>query len=112
MRKVKIASQDYTTKGINTKTPIVLYVGKTTSRRSIRDRLRDHFGGHKLNFQGSQFRKFLMQVCQDIEAVKRILWSENTLIASVPINDTDEVIDFVENLAIRVFQPRFNIKDR
>lgn len=48
----------------------------------------------------------------NIEAVKRILWSENTLIASVPINDSDEVIDFVENLAIRVFQTRFNIKDR
>ena len=67
---------------------------------------------NKLNFQGSQFRKFLMQVCQDTETVKRILWSENTLIASVSIDDSDEVIDYVENLAIRAFQPRFNIKDR
>ena len=80
---------------INTKTPIVLYVGKTFARRNLKDRLKDHFGGKKLNFQGSQFRKFLMQVCQDEETVKKVLWSENTLIAHIAIEESDEVIDFI-----------------
>jgi hypothetical protein len=44
--------------------------------------------------------------------VKRILWSKDTLIACIEIEEGDEVIDYVENLAIQVFQPRFNIKDR
>lgn len=112
LRRVQMESGDYTRKGLNTKSPMVLYVGKTFARRNIKDRLKDHFGGKRLNFQGSQFRKFLMQVCQDEEMVKKILWSENTLIVTVPIEEPDEVIDFVENLVIRVFQPRFNIKNR
>lgn len=112
LRRVDMESFDYTREGLNTKSPIVLYVGKTTSRRSIRKRLADHFGGIKLNFQSSQFRKILMQICQDEDMVKKILWSENTLIASVEIEESDEVIDYVENLAIQVFKPRFNIKDR
>jgi len=112
LRRVNLEDKDYTTKGINTKSPLILYVGKTTSRRNINERLKDHFGGNKLNFQGSQFRKFLMQVCQDEEVVKKILWNQDTLIACVPIEEPDEVIDKVENLTIQVFQPRFNIKDR
>jgi hypothetical protein len=112
LRRVDLPHTDYTTHGVNTQTPIVLYVGKTTSRRSIKKRLADHFGGNKPNYQGSQFRKFLFQVCQDHEIVKKILWSKDTLIACVEIEEGDEVIDYVENLAIQVFQPRFNIKDR
>jgi hypothetical protein len=46
------------------------------------------------------------------EAVTRILASPDTLIAHVVIEEGFEVVDFVENLAMRVFQPRFNIKDR
>jgi hypothetical protein len=112
LRRVNHACQDYTMRGVNTVTPLVLYVGKTTAKRTIRKRLADHFGGKKMNYQGSQFRKFLYQVCQDDATVKRILWSENTLIACVEIEGNDEVIDYVENLAIQVFQPRFNVKDR
>ena len=41
-----------------------------------------------------------------------ISWSPDTLVACVPIQEGDEVIDFIENLAIQVFRPRFNIKDR
>ena len=92
------------------KMPIVLYVGKTTSKRSIKERLYDHFGGSKANYQGSQFRKFLYQVIQEKAAVKKILWSNDTLVACVPIEEADDVIDSVERLAIQVFQPRFNIK--
>ena len=112
LRKVDMENKDYTRKGLNTKIPIVLYIGKTFARGSIKKRLADHFGGKKLNFQGSQFRKLLMQICQDEEIVKKILWSENTLIASIAIEESDEVIDIVEKIAIQVFQPRFNIKDR
>jgi len=112
LRKVQIVDNDYTTKGVNTKIPLVLYVGKTTSRRSIKRRLFDHFGGIKPNYQGSQFKKFLYQVCQEHEMVKRILCSPNTLIAAVAIEEDDTIIDFIEKLAIKVFQPRFNIKDR
>lgn len=112
MRKVDLPDTDYTTRGVNTKAPLILYVGKTTSRRTIKDRLSDHFSGNKLNYQRSQFRKFLYQVCQDHSAVKRILWSANTLIACVPIEEDDVVIDSVEKLAIQVFRPRFNIRDR
>jgi hypothetical protein len=112
LRRVALPDTDYTTRGVNTQAPLVLYVGKTTSRRPIRKRLADHFGGEKPNYQGSQFKKFLFQVCQDHDAVKRILWSPDTLVAAVAIEEGDEVIDYVENLAIQVFQPRFNIKDR
>ena len=112
LRRVNLPDTDYTTRGVNTKSPIVLYVGKTTSRRALKERLKDHFGGIKPNYQGSQFKKFLFQVCQDHDAVRRILWSPDTLVATVAIEEGDEVIDYVENLAMQVFQPRFNIKDR
>ena len=112
LRRVALPHTDYTTRGVNTQSPLVLYVGKTTTKRTIKQRLADHFAGNKPNYQGSQFRKFLFQVCQEHETVKRILWSPNTLVACVPVEESDEVIDFVENLAIQVFRPRFNIKDR
>jgi hypothetical protein len=112
LRRVRLPDEGYITCGVNTKSPLALYVGKTTAIRTIRDRLTDHFGGEKPKYQGSQFRKFLYQVVQDHNAVKRILWSNDTLVASVPVCEKDEVIDAVEKLAIHVFQPRFNIKDR
>lgn len=112
LRRVRIPDNDYTTRGVNTHSPLVLYVGKTTSRRSLSQRLADHFGGMKSNYQGSQFRKFLFQVVQDHEIVKRILWSNDTLIACAIVEEGDEVIDYVENLAIQALHPRFNIKDR
>jgi hypothetical protein len=112
LRRVNLAEDDYTMYGVNTQSPIVLYVGKTTSRRSIAKRLADHFGGEKPNYQRSQFRKFLYQICQDHEAVKHILWSHDTLIATVEVPEGDEVISIVERLAMQVLQPRFNIKDR
>ena len=112
MRRVDLPQNDYTTVGVNTKSPIVIYVGKTTARRSIKQRLSDHFGGVKLSYQGSQFRKFIFQICQNDDVVKSILWSKDTLIACVPVPEQDEVIDIVEKIAMQVFQPRFNIKDR
>ena len=112
LRKCDIPEVDYRHKGLATKTPLALYVGKTTSRRTIAQRLSDHFGKTKPNFQGSQFVKFLMQIIQDEVEVRRILWSPNTLIACVPIREGDDVIDAVEKLAMTVFTPRFNIKDR
>ena len=66
----------------------------------------------KLSYQGSQFRKFIFQICQNDDVVKSILWSKDTLIACVPVPEEDEVIDTVEKIAMQVFQPRFNIKDR
>ena len=112
LRKVELPDKGYQTKGVNTKFPLVLYVGKTTAKRTIRERLHDHFGRIIMSYQGSQFRKFLYQVIQNEEALKTVLWSDSTLIACVPIEASDEVIDYVENLAIQVFKPRFNIKDR
>ena len=112
LRRVKLPDTDYSTRGVNTQSPLVLYVGKTTSRRALKQRLADHFGGTTPNYQGSQFRKFLFQVCQDHDTVKRILWSSETLVACVEIDEGDDVIDAVEKLAIQVFQPRFNIKER
>jgi hypothetical protein len=112
LRKCDIPEIDYRYKGLKTKNPLAIYVGKTTSRRTIAQRLGDHFGNTKPNFQGSQFVKFLMQIVQDEAEVKRILWSSDTLIACVPIEGGDEVIDAVEKLAMQVFVPRFNIKDR
>lgn len=112
MRRVDLPHSDYTTEGVNTQSPIIIYVGKTTTRKTIRKRLADHFAGIKPNYQGSQFRKFLFQICQDHDVVKSILWSKDTFIACVPIPERDEVIDTVEKLAMHVFQPRFNIKDR
>jgi hypothetical protein len=103
---------NYRYKGLSTKRPIAIYVGKTTSRRTIGKRLSDHFGGNKLNFQGSQFVKFLMQLLQDEGEVQRFLWSTNTLIACVPVKEGDDVISAVEKLAMQVLLPRFNIKDR
>ena len=100
MRKVDLPHKDYTTEGVNTQSPLVIYVGKTTTRRTIKRRLADHFGGIKLSYQGSQFRKFIFQICQDHEVVKSILWSKDTLIACVPIPEGDEVIDTVEKLAM------------
>ena len=41
LRRVNLDSKDYTTRGVNTQQPLVLYVGKTTSRRAIRERLAD-----------------------------------------------------------------------
>ena len=96
----------------NAVSPLVLYVGKTTSRRAVKDRLSDHFGGGKPNYGGSQFTKFLFQLCQDDESVQRILWSKDMLIAAVEIKEGDPVIDAVERLAMQVFKPRFNVKDR
>ena len=112
LRKCKIPEINYRYKGLSPKSPIVLYVGKTTSKRTIARRLVDHFGNNKPNFQGSQFVKFLMQIVQDEEEVRKILLSSNTIIASVPVTDGDELIDAVEKLAMQVFAPRFNIKDR
>jgi hypothetical protein len=112
LRRINLPDTDYSTRGFNTQTLLVLYVGKTTSRRALKQRLADHFGGTTPNYQGSQFRKFLFQVCQDHDTVKRILWSSDTLVACVEIDEGDEVIDAVEKLAIQVFQPRFNIKER
>jgi hypothetical protein len=112
LRRVALPHTDYSTRGVNTQSPLVLYVGKTTSRRALKQRLADHFGGTTPNYQGSQFRKFLFQVCQDHDTVKRILWSSDTLVACVEIDEGDEVIDAVEKLAIQVFPFRFNIKER
>jgi len=112
LRRCNIQEINYRYKGIARKSPLVLYVGKTTSRRTIAQRLSDHFGYSRPNFQGSQFVKFLMQIMQDEAEVKRFLWSPKTLIACVPIEGGDDVIDAVEKLAMQVFQPRFNIKDR
>jgi hypothetical protein len=112
LRKCDIQEINYRYKGIARKSPLALYVGKTTTRRTIARRLRDHFGNEKPNFHGSQFVKFLMQIIQDEDGVNRFLWFPNTLIACVPIEGGDDVIDAVEKLAMHVFQPRFNIKDR
>ena len=57
LRRVALPDTDYSTRGVNTQTPLVLYVGKTTSRRALKQRLADHFGGTSPNYQGSQFRK-------------------------------------------------------
>ena len=43
IRRVDLPQNDYTTVGVNTKSPIVIYVGKTTARRTIKQRLSDHF---------------------------------------------------------------------
>ena len=72
----------------------------------------DHFGGNKLNYQGSQFRKFPSQICQDDQAVKRILWSRDPLIACIEIEKDEEAINCVEELANQAVEPIFNIKDR
>jgi hypothetical protein len=53
-----------------------------------------------------------MQLIQDEAEVQRFLWSPNTLIACVPVKEGDDVISAVEKLAMQVFLPRFNIKDR
>ena len=45
-RKCDIPEINYRYKGLSTKSPIAIYVGKTTSRRSIAQRLTDHFGGN------------------------------------------------------------------
>lgn len=112
LRKCDIPEVDYRYKGLATKSPLALYVGKTTARRTIAQRLGDHFGNKKPNFQGSQFIKFLMQIVQDEAEVLRILWSSDTLVACVPITEGDDVIAAVEKLAMQVFAPRFNIKHR
>lgn len=112
LRNCDMPEIDYRHKGLATKSPLALYVGKTSAKRTIYQRLGDHFGNTKPNYQGSQFVKFLMQITQDEAGVLRILWSPNTLIACVPINEDDDVIEAVEKLAMQVFSPRFNIKDR
>lgn len=112
LRRVSIAGSGYRYAGLNPISPIVLYIGRTSARRSIRQRLRDHFGCKQPNYQGSQFVKFLMQVVQDETAVKRILWSPSTLVACVGVTDGEQVLETVERLAMQVFSPRFNIKDR
>ena len=113
LRYVNLPDIDYTTRGVNTKSPLILYVGRTTSKRSIKARLNDHFsGGKRLSYQGSQFRKFLYQLCQDHDMVKKILWSDSTRIASVVVEEEDQIIEAVENLAIQIFKPRFNVVGR
>lgn len=112
LRRCPIAKAGYRYQGLSPKNPIVLYVGKASSVRTIKQRLRDHFGNREPNFQGSQFVKFLMQVVQDEETVKRIIWSPSTIIACVPVTESDAVISVVERLAIQILEPRFNIKDR
>jgi hypothetical protein len=62
--------------------PMMLFV-KTIDQTTATD----HFGGNKPNYQGSQSRKFLFQICQDDEAVKRILWSRDPLIACIEIEE-------------------------
>jgi excinuclease UvrABC nuclease subunit len=109
LRRVNVRDDTYRTKGVNVGSPLVMYVGKSGN---LRNRMRQHFGGSKPNYQGSQFVKFLFQICQDQEVVTRILTSPDTLIAYVAIEEGEEVVNLVENLAMRVFQPRFNIKDR
>ena len=90
--------------------PIVLYVGKTTVNRGIKDRLSDHFRKRTPNVNGSQFCKILMQICQDSTCVMRILWSEKTKIGTVSIeNENDEMISRVEELAIQVLKPKLNV---
>jgi hypothetical protein len=44
--------------------------------------------------------------------VKRILWSRDPLIACIEIEEGDEAINYVEELAIQVVEPIFNIKGR
>jgi hypothetical protein len=112
LRRVASAGEGYRYHGLIPVNPIVLYVGRTTERRKIEKRLADNFGNSEPNFQGSQFVKFLMQVIQDEPIVKSILWSPQTLIASVPITEGEQMLETVERLAMQVFVPRFNIRDR
>ena len=112
LRKVASTGSGYRYRGLVPINPIVLYVGRTSERRSIDKRLADHFGNREPNFQGSQFVKFLMQVIQDESVVKNILWSQQTLIAAIPITEGEQMLDAVERLAMQVFVPRFNIRDR
>src|SRR5262245_48196281 len=109
LRSVRNGNTGYRYAGLVPASPLVLYVGRTTSRRSIYQRLCDHFGAQSPNFQGSQFLKFLMQVVQDEEIVKRIIWSPTTTIASVAVPENESILAAVERLAIAVFAPRFNI---
>jgi len=44
--------------------------------------------------------------------VKKILWSDSTRIASVVVEEEDQIIEAVENLAIQIFKPRFNVVGR
>jgi hypothetical protein len=112
LRHCPIQGEGYRYQGLQTKKPIVLYVGKATSASTIRERLGRHFANQEPTYQGSQFVKFLMQIIQDEEAVKRVLWSPQTVVATVPVPEGDLVIDAVERLAIKVLEPRFNIRDR
>ncbi len=111
LRKVSVAGVGYRYVGLNAINPVVLYVERTSARRSIRQRFADHFGCQEPNFQGSQFVNFLMQIVQDETAVKRILRSPSTLIACVAFPEDDQVLETIERLATPVFSPRFNIKD-
>src|SRR5690349_888601 len=54
LRRVRIDQVGYRYAGLNPVSPIVLYVGRTSDRRLISQRLRDHFGCKEPNFQGSQ----------------------------------------------------------
>jgi len=111
LRKVTIAGKDSRYRKLHRASPMVLYVGRTKSRRTIAERLVDSFGKLKLNFGGSQFLKVLMQVIQDEAVVKTILWSPQTLVAAVPITEGDQMLNMVKQLATQFFHPRLNVRD-
>src|SRR5436305_643688 len=79
LRRCQLPLQGYRYRGVSTRKPVALYVGKTTPRRTIRRRLRDHFGHSEPNYQGSQFAKILLQIIQDESVVQNILWSDDTI---------------------------------
>ncbi len=108
MRRVNVEEDGYRNSVVNLAAPMVLYVGKAGN---LHNRMRQHFGGTKPNYQSSQFARFLFQVCQDHDMVSRILASPDTIIAYVVIEEGGAVVDHVESLAVQVFQPRFNIKN-
>jgi len=92
-----------------TKKPLVLYVGKTTTIRSIKERLGDHFSSNKPNVCGSYFCKVLMQICQNEECVNDIRWSDNTLVYFIGLKDyNDEFITDVCNFTNQKLKPKLN----
>lgn len=112
LRVCSFPSRGYRYHGVSSRQPLVLYVGKTTPRRTIRRRLHDHFGHVQPNYQGSQFAKILLQIIQDESAVHNILWSDDTIIACLPVAGTKQDIDRIANAAIDEFKPRLNMRGR
>ena len=112
LRRCVFPQRGYRFHGVSTRSPVVLYVGKTTPKRTIRRRLHDHFGLARPNYQGSQFAKILLQIIQDEIVVEEILSSRDTLIACLPVSGSNERIDALANAAIEEFKPRFNVRGR